>query len=157
MKVILTRAWDEFVSPLLRRPRSHQVAAMCWRRASGAAAREVLLITSRGTGRWVIPKGWPIKRLTGAGAALREAWEEAGVERATADETAFGVYGYDNILEGGLALPCTVEVFAAEVCALADDWPERAQRTRTWVAPEEAAIRVAEPQLQDIFRRFAAG
>ena len=57
--------------------RAGQVAALCWRLRKGRA--EVLLVTSRDTGRWVLPKGWPITGLSPQAAAAREAWEEAGV------------------------------------------------------------------------------
>jgi 8-oxo-dGTP pyrophosphatase MutT (NUDIX family) len=154
MKELLSNAWSDFVSPLLKRPRSHQVAALCWRDGAPDAGREVLLITSRDTGRWVIPKGWPMKRKTGAGAALQEAWEEAGVEAAEIDETPLGAYRYDKALDNGLALPCRVEVFAARVLTLADEWPERGQRTREWVSARIAADRVAEPELSALLRAF---
>ena len=55
-----------------------QVAALCWRRRKGTV--EVLLVTSRETRRWVIPKGWPMDGLADYNAARREAFEEAGVE-----------------------------------------------------------------------------
>ncbi|MEN9850080.1 MAG: hypothetical protein RL128_243, partial [Pseudomonadota bacterium] len=60
-----------------------QYGALCWRMHRGKV--EVLLITSRDTGRWVIPKGWPIDGLAPAQTAAREAWEEAGVEGDIAD------------------------------------------------------------------------
>ena len=40
---------------------------------------EVLLITTRQSRRWIIPKGWPIKGLKPVKSAAREAYEEAGV------------------------------------------------------------------------------
>ncbi|TMV51704.1 NUDIX hydrolase, partial [Thioclava sp. BHET1] len=70
-------AWRSVVLPLVQRPKRLQVAALCFR--GGGAATEVLLITSRDTGRWVVPKGWPMRGLDAAGAARQEAWEEAGV------------------------------------------------------------------------------
>ena len=54
-----------------------QVAALCWRRS--AKGLRILLITSRDTGRWVIPKGWPMRNRTEPEAAAREAYEEAGL------------------------------------------------------------------------------
>ena len=54
-----------------------QYAALPWRYSGGV--REVCLISSRETGRWVIPKGWPIKGLTPPQTAAREAYEEAGL------------------------------------------------------------------------------
>jgi ADP-ribose pyrophosphatase YjhB (NUDIX family) len=38
----------------------------------------VLLVTSRETGRWIIPKGGPIKGFKPAKTAAREAYEDAG-------------------------------------------------------------------------------
>lgn len=149
------KAWEEIVLPLLRRPRSRQVAALCWRVKDGR--RQVLLITSRDTGRWVIPKGWPIKGMTGPRTALTEAWEEAGAKAEIADETPIGSYVYDKGLDGGLTVPTRVDVYAARVTSLADDWPERAERTREWVAPDIAAARVREPELKNILLAFAKG
>lgn len=55
---------------------AEQTAALCTHPQTG----QVLLITSRDTGRWVLPKGWPMRGRSMAQAALIEAWEEAGVE-----------------------------------------------------------------------------
>jgi 8-oxo-dGTP pyrophosphatase MutT (NUDIX family) len=55
-----------------------QIAALPFRRTT-AGEIEILLITSRETGRFIIPKGWPMKRLSDPDAAAREAYEEAGV------------------------------------------------------------------------------
>ena len=35
-----------------------QFAALCWRVMDGKV--QILLITSRGSGRWIVPKGWPM-------------------------------------------------------------------------------------------------
>ena len=56
-------------------------------------AVEFLLITSRGTGRWIIPKGWPMPGRTLAQAALREAYEEAGI-RGIVETSSIGSYQY---------------------------------------------------------------
>lgn len=151
---IFSRAWEEFLLPMLRRPCSRQVAALCWRVKDGR--REVLLITSRDTGRWVIPKGWPIEGLTGPQTALTEAWEEAGV-KAQIDASPLGSYAYDKGLDGGLDLPTRVDVYGARVTELAADWPERAERTREWARPDIAATRVDEPELRDLLLTFAKG
>ncbi|MDO5643258.1 MAG: NUDIX hydrolase [Paracoccus sp. (in: a-proteobacteria)] len=133
-----------------RRPPALQVGALCLDPPSG----RVLLITSRGTGRWIIPKGWPMSGLSAAGAALREAWEEAGVE-GKADETPLGHYHYDKQEGGGLNIPINVQVHLVRVSALADDFPEARDRKRAWFTPAEAAPLVAEPELQDLLRGFA--
>ena len=65
-------AWDGFVLPMLQRPKRLQVAALCYR--GDDADRKVLLVTSRGTGRWIIPKGWPIRGMNAPQAARQEAF-----------------------------------------------------------------------------------
>ena len=80
MTSAISKAWEEVVRPMLLRPKRVQVAALCFRETD--TGKDVLLITSRGTGRWIVPKGWPIDGMGGSEAALREAWEEAGVREA---------------------------------------------------------------------------
>lgn len=121
-----------------------QVGALC---LDGAG--RVLLITSRDTGRWVIPKGWTMPGKTLAQAALREAWEEAGVE-GRIGTVPIGQYRYDKVLRSGRLRPLVVQVFLAAVDRLAEDWPEAGQRTRRWLAPGEAATMVAEPELRHL-------
>jgi hypothetical protein len=55
-----------------------QYAALPYR-ISSAFGTEVLLVTSRETKRWIIPKGWPKKRKDPWESGAREAAEEAGV------------------------------------------------------------------------------
>ncbi|WP_294230247.1 NUDIX hydrolase [uncultured Shimia sp.] len=148
----LKSAFDSVIAPMLRRPRRIQVAALCTREKKGAT--EVLLITSRDTGRWVLPKGWPINGLDAPGAALREAWEEAGVKEANINSEPVGIYGYAKRLDGGLEVPVDVTVFETEVTELVDDFPEAEERTRKWVPAQEAAGMVNEPQLQAILREL---
>ena len=124
-----------------------QYGAICWRMHRGKV--EVLLITSRDTGRWVIPKGWPIGGLTPAGSAAREAWEEAGAEGEVA-ETSLGLFNYDKLLTPKKALACQVEVFALRVARLKDKFPERGERRRKWFAAEKAARKVNEPELRHL-------
>jgi 8-oxo-dGTP pyrophosphatase MutT (NUDIX family) len=130
-----------------------QVAALCWRRQD--AIVQVLLITSRETGRWVIPKGWPITGLTLAEAAAQEAWEEAGVQGRVQPQP-LGAYLYDKITGPARSKRCNVDVFALQVEALKDHFPEAAQRRRTWFAASEAAGLVAEPDLSALLSRIAA-
>lgn len=146
----LKRAWDEVVRPLFSRPKRFQVAALCTK-GEGDDLR-VLMITSRGTGRWILPKGWPIDGLNAPGAALREAWEEAGVKQARAESEAIGTYDYDKTLDNGAVVPVETHVFAARVIELSDDYPESDERTRRWVRPQEAADMVNEPGLRDILK-----
>lgn len=132
-----------------RRPPVLQVAALCLDPATG----RVLLITSRGTGRWIIPKGWPMTGRSAAGAALREAWEEAGVE-GEAEPEPVGFYGYDKRQGRGLSVPIRVQVHLIRVDRLADDFPEAGQRKRAWFSPAEAAGLVGETGLASLLRDF---
>ena len=146
----LKLAWDEFLRPMLQRPPRLQVAALCYRK--GADGKEVLLITSRGTGRWIIPKGWPMRGKDGAGAALQEAWEEAGVRRGRTDREVIGRYSYDKVQDEGWELPVETLVYPVAVEELSEEFPESDERQRRWVSPAEAANMVDEPELQEILR-----
>jgi 8-oxo-dGTP pyrophosphatase MutT (NUDIX family) len=148
----LKSVWRGYVMPMLQRPERLQVAALCYR--TRPQGREVLLITSRGTGRWILPKGWPIKGLDAAGAALQEAWEEAGVLSGRTGPDPVGAYVYQKGLPGDWSVAVRTLVFPVEVYELADDFPEADQRRREWVTPEEAAARVDEPDLKGILATF---
>ena len=124
-------------------PRS-QYGAICWRKA--AAGLDVLLITSRETGRWVIPKGWPIKGISAAATAAREAWEEAGAEGKLSD-TCLGVFSYHKMMPEDQTIPCAVAIYGLRVEKLLRRYPEQRQRRRKWFAAREAAGLVAEPEL----------
>ncbi|SDW15823.1 8-oxo-dGTP pyrophosphatase MutT, NUDIX family [Ruegeria halocynthiae] len=140
--------WEEVARPLFQRPRRVQVAALCTRKTG--PGDDVLLITSRGTGRWIIPKGWPIDGLNGPESALQEAWEEAGVRAAGVPKEPVGHYSYDKKLDDGSAQQVVTSVYHIEVSDLADEYPEADQRTRCWVSPKVAAERVQEPELRDL-------
>ncbi len=132
-----------------RRPPALQVGALCLQADTG----KVLLVTSRGTGRWIIPKGWPMDGRSAGGAALREAWEEAGVQ-GKVEERPLGRYRYDKKLSRGLSAPVEVQVHLVHVAALDKNFPERKQRQRRWFAPAEAAGLVDEPGLATLIRRL---
>lgn len=131
-----------------------QVAALCYRlRRHGKL--QMLLVTSRDTGRWILPKGWPIPGLSHAESALREAWEEAGVRPADLGRLV-GRYHYDKRLVDGSLLPCVVLIHAIEVRKTENRYPERGQRRRKWLSPGQAALRVDEPDLAQFLRDFGA-
>ena len=133
-----------------RRPPALQVGALCLQPDTG----RVLLVTSRGTGRWIIPKGWPMDGRSAGGAALREAWEEAGVQ-GEVDERPLGRYSYDKKLTRGLSVPVEVQVHLVRVAGLDKSFPERKQRQRRWYSPAEAAELVDEPGLARLIRRLS--
>jgi 8-oxo-dGTP pyrophosphatase MutT (NUDIX family) len=125
-----------------------QYGAICWRKADGNI--DVLLITSRETGRWVIPKGWPVKGLRGHGSAEREAWEEAGVE-GKVGKTCLGLFSYQKVLPQDQCVPCVVAIYGLHVEKLSRRYPEQRQRQRKWFPADIAATLVAEPELSALF------
>ncbi|NDV85432.1 NUDIX domain-containing protein [Aurantimonas aggregata] len=130
--------------------RRKQFAALPFR--AGTDGIEILLVTSRDTGRWVIPKGWPMKNRRPHRAAAIEAYEEAGVV-GKADKTPLGTFDYEKRTETG-AIACRVTVFPLPVSRLLDEWPERAERHRLWHNWQRASELVEEPELQAILRDF---
>lgn len=129
-----------------------QCGALPWRRTQ--AGVEVMLITSRETRRWTVPKGWPMKKLTPQDAAALEAFEEAGV-RGAISPAPIGVYPYPKRLRDGTVIRCDVDVFALQVANEAEAWPEQSERDRAWLTPAEAAERVLEPELKALILAFA--
>jgi 8-oxo-dGTP pyrophosphatase MutT (NUDIX family) len=141
--------------PMRRRERMHQAcqiqyAALPYRRRADGAM-EILLVTSRETKRWVIPKGWPIKGRRPHVAAAREALEEAGLV-GRVDKEPIGTYRYNKRLKNGAAVPCMVEVFPLEVRLQKKKWPEKGQRSFCWLSPEDAAEAVEEAGLGEAIR-----
>ncbi len=122
-----------------------QCGAICWRMHLGQV--QILLITSRDTGRWVIPKGWAIDGRTHAQTAAQEAWEEAGAE-GKIGALCLGNFPYDKVLSPNKSLPCEVEVFGLRVTRLAKKFPERKERRRKWFSAKVAARKVNEPGLR---------
>lgn len=128
-----------------------QFGALPWRVVDGKL--QVLLITSRDSGRWIIPKGWPMDGATPAEAAATEAFEEAGVE-GKLSHFVVGFYGYLKQMDKADDLPIVVAVFPIKVKRLLADWPERAERKRRWFSAKKAAAIVAEPELRQIIKDF---
>ena len=120
-----------------------------------AAPTEVLLVTSRGTGRWVIPKGNLGKREAPHMAAAREAMEEAGVAGAVCP-SPLGIYSYRKTLRSGAAVRSEVQVYPLAVTDELPDWAESGERTRRWFPLAEAATLVDEPDLGTLMRSFRA-
>jgi 8-oxo-dGTP pyrophosphatase MutT (NUDIX family) len=127
-----------------------QYAALPYRR-SGASRTEILLVTSRETGRWIIPKGWPIKRKAPHVAAAREAREEAGVV-GKISRRPIGWFSYEKRLKRGIIVVCKVHVFALRVKRQKENWPEKGQREVQWMSRTKAARSVDDPKLGGIIR-----
>ena len=129
--------------------KTDQVGALCVRRR-GNGTCQVLLITSRDTGRWIIPKGWRAKRLKDHEAAAREAEEEAGVSGKMRPKP-IGNYLYLKTDNTG-ARSVKVAVFLLLVRRESDNWPEQDQRRRAWFDVHQAANEVGEPELRTLIK-----
>ncbi|RYG11658.1 MAG: NUDIX hydrolase [Caulobacteraceae bacterium] len=127
-----------------------QYAALPWRREAGRL--QVMLITSRETQRWVIPKGWPMQGIEPAQAAAVEAYEEAGLRGQMGP--AIGAYSYGKRQKDQSVKTLTVEVFPMEVDSEMAYWPEARQRRRRWFDHLVAAEAVDELELTQIIRQF---
>ncbi len=134
-----------------------QIAALPYRTDGNAidAPVRILLVTSRGTGRWVIPKGNTPGGALPHNAAAMEAEEEAGV-RGPICPTPLGSYRYRKRRGNGASLMVDVEVFPLAVTQELDDWKEKGERERRWFSLAEAADAVDETDLRDLIRSFAA-
>jgi 8-oxo-dGTP pyrophosphatase MutT (NUDIX family) len=130
-----------------------QIAAMPVRRTNEGAL-EIMLVTSRTTRRWIVPKGWPIKGLKDPDAAAREAFEEAGVV-GTIERKPIGRYTYWKRMADHFVL-CVVKVYQLEVELQLPSWAEQNQRLCRWFKPEDAADLVDEPELATVIRTMAA-
>ena len=131
----------------------YQVAALPLRRNAKSGKLEVLMVTTRGTGRWVIPKGWPMKGKTSSQAAELEAFEEAGLKGAISSDQ-LSSFHYLKINDSS-ARWIKVDVFPMIAEKLKKRWKERAERKRRWFSLKSAAKRVHEPELAEILLRLS--
>ena len=123
-------------------------------RVSNRHRAEFMLVTSRETRRWIIPKGWPKKGKLPHHSAAREAFEEAGVVGAVAKRSV-GSFSYEKRLKNGGAVVCEVRVFPLEVRRQNKQWPEKQERVVKWLSAPQAAEKVKEPKLSAIILRLA--
>jgi 8-oxo-dGTP pyrophosphatase MutT (NUDIX family) len=137
------------LTTLARKGRSiRQVGALPYRRAEDGSLA-FLLVTSRETGRFIIPKGWPMKNRSASRAAAIEAREEAGVVGRTGP--LLGSFSYWKRLKK-VFVPIMVDVYALAVTDEHDDWKERQSRRRAWLSAEQAARLVDEPELVSLLK-----
>jgi len=130
-----------------------QIAALPYRVHGGKV--QILLISSRETKRWVLPKGWPMKGRTMHGSAAREAREEAGIA-GDIEKTPFGSYRYYKRRKDGAVQLVRVSVYPLRVERQHKTWVEKGQRVLAWFSPAEAAENVHESELSDLILRFEA-
>lgn len=131
-----------------------QSGALPWRRLRDGGIA-LLLVTSRRTRRWVIPKGHIEPGLTAAASAAKEALEEAGVS-GTIGRVGLGTFDYDKMQADGAVRRLRVRVYPLEVAEEHEHWDEQALRDRAWFTPQEAVAATDEPELHAIIERFAA-
>ena len=136
-----------------RRTTGIQYAALPYR-VSGETL-EILLVTSRRTRRWIIPKGWPTEGHPPSACAASEALEEAGVH-GDIQKNAIGHYRYLKFHRNGTSELCKVDVFALKVTRERKAWEEKDERKRHWCTVTEAAAAVDEPQLRLLILNFGA-
>lgn len=139
-----------YTGALLKERMREQFAALCYRMRPDRGLLEVLLVTSRESGRWIIPKGWPMTGKKPHEVAAIEAFEEAGV-RGKAKKRPFGYFTYLKVLDNGQRAPCCVQVHLLDVEEISDAFREKGQRISEWVSCVEAARRVREPELKGLF------
>jgi 8-oxo-dGTP pyrophosphatase MutT (NUDIX family) len=143
------------IRPKKQAPVKHiQYAALPFRKNNGSLT-EILLITSRHTGRWIIPKGWPLKGKAPHKAAEREALEEAGLV-GKIDRRPIGSFSYKKRLKRGEIVVCEVRVFVLKVKRQKASWPEKGERQLKWLSQTMAAATVGDPELGIIIRTLPA-
>ncbi|WP_417415563.1 NUDIX hydrolase [Hoeflea sp.] len=134
---------------LKRKPKRQSAAAVF--RGTGDQ-RELLLVTSRDTGRWIVPKGWIEDGEDGADAALRETWEEAGVIGEVQADGPVGHYRYIKQRARRRDAICDVDVYLLMLREEQDQWPEKDQRRRKWFPVATAIGLITEEGLKDVIR-----
>lgn len=139
----------------MKAPLIRQIAALPYRAVGSTlyAPVQMLLVTSRRTGRWIIPKGNIERGVAPHDCAAVEAVEEAGVV-GTICPVPIGGYRYRKLLADGTLVPTQVEVFALAVAEELPSWKEQTQRERRWFTQASAAEAVDGPELRDLISGF---
>jgi 8-oxo-dGTP pyrophosphatase MutT (NUDIX family) len=127
-----------------------QFAALCYRIKNDKV--QFCLVTSRRSGRWIVPKGWPMNGQTPMDAAATEAFEEAGV-RGKIEPRPIGVFSYYKVHSKN-ELPCIAVVYPLKVKKVLRTWPEHKERNRKWLSRKKAAALVDDAELSQIILRF---
>ncbi len=130
-----------------------QIGALPYR--TGRGTLEVCLITSRGGGKWIIPKGWPEPGLSHAEIAAQEAWEEAGLT-GSVQSNLYASYTASKTIEPGVELPVRMDVYLLENPGQAKKFPELGQRKVKWLTIEEAAERVDDNGLKEVLFKLGS-
>jgi 8-oxo-dGTP pyrophosphatase MutT (NUDIX family) len=130
-----------------------QSGALPWRLKRSKKKPEILLVTGRRSGRWMIPKGWPMAGKSLADSAAQEAFEEAGI-KGRIEPTPIGSFRHikQHLLFGRLEVDIFVHPLAVE--RELGNWPEKGERNRKWFAIDEAAERVDSSELRLLIVEF---
>jgi len=136
---------------MVRRPSRLQIAALCQRQRKGR--REVLMVTSKTTHRWILPKGWPVLSLKAHRTAAIEAFEEAGVI-GTAHKEPFASFHSHKGGEAGLKIRTDVLVYLVDVESTTDAFPDRSERDVRWLPVEEAIRLCEDPGLVEVLKKL---
>lgn len=155
MKVVLSIVVSSVADSVLNFDHGRlQYGALPYRFTPGGAV-EFLLVTSRRTRRWIIPKGWPVKGLGPAGSAAREAFEEAGVV-GKISRRAVGSFQYCKRLKDGTgSVNCNVVVFPLRVDRELTTWPEATQRDLRWLDTDGAIELISDSGLRGVIKTAA--
>ena len=137
-----------------RKSCSVQYGALPYRVSGGTV--EILLITTRNSRRWIVPKGWPMAGVAPHVSAAREALEEAGVSGEIGRE-AIGSFRYFKQLKNGhVVVPCRVDVYPLKVTQEHKRWAEKDAREMRWCTVDVALAQITEPSLRKLIEKFAA-
>ncbi len=145
--------FSKYFAPILDRffqPAKTQIAALCYRTTKKGA--KVLLITSRGKGRWIIPKGWPMEEASSWQTAEQEAYEEAGIVGKPGHDPVGSFRSYKD-LDSGERLRTEVVVYPVKVSGQKKSYPEAGQRKLKWLPIEEAAEQCDDNGLAKFLRQ----
>ncbi len=112
-----------------------------------------LLVTSRQRGHWIFPKGRIPERMTPWESAVREAYDEAGVEGVVATEPIGSYRAWKT--RGMRRMVIEVEMYPLRVERQLDAWRETGERYRHWVTLAEAARLITNKQIVELVRGFA--
>lgn len=143
-------SWLQSFAGLFIKPARLQIAALCFR--PGKKEPEILLVSTRGAGRWILPKGWPEKDKPAFETAVIEAYEEAGVV-GKAEMRPLGSFRSFKGLSSGLRMRTKVVVFKIRFEEQHDDFPEIGQRKCVWVPLAKALEMLDELPLRRFLRQ----
>ncbi len=140
-------------SATLGKSKHKQAAAFCYKKKNGK--QYILMVTSRGSKQWILPKGWIEDDLTEKELAALEAEEEAGVVTKPEKIKKIGLYRYTKQLSRTRSVPVDVNVYSMPLRRLKKKFKERRQRKRKWVTIKEAIKLVSDKDLEAFLKKIA--